>query len=330
MVGCRRWVLAGVTLAVIAALNAVAQPASAAAAEPAPARPAGAVITGLLPVGGELFDPPPPGANHWDCKPSREHPEPVVLVHGLSANQADNWQYLAPLLARRGYCVFSLTYGRNPLAPPPLSQIGGLRRMEDSAQQLAEFIDRVRAASGAEKVDIVGHSEGSLMPDYYVKFLGGDRYVRRYVGLTPLWHGTRLYGVADLNHLAGQFGFDPVIGAALRPLCESCRQFLHGSPFLAKLNSEGGPAVPGVDYTMIMTRHDELVTPYTSGRMPDRDGARVTNIVVQDRCSHDLSEHAALAYDPVAAQYITNALDPEHVHPVRCFDVGPDTPMARG
>jgi triacylglycerol lipase len=59
-------------------------------------------------------DSPPPGANDWSCQPSRAHPRPVVLVHGLLANQTDNWQTISPLLANRGYCVFSLTYGTNP------------------------------------------------------------------------------------------------------------------------------------------------------------------------------------------------------------------------
>jgi triacylglycerol lipase len=179
----------------------------------------------------DAFDPPPAGSNDWSCKPSKEHPDPVVLVHGLLANQSDNWGYLSPLLAHRGYCVFSLTYGRNPLAPPPLSQVGGLVPMQRSARGLARFVDKVRAATGAHRVDIVGHSEGSLMPDYYVKFLGGDKYVHRYVGLTPLWDGTQFFGVAALNDIGVQLGLGPAVGAVFLPLCGSCRQFLHGSPF---------------------------------------------------------------------------------------------------
>ena len=288
-----------------------------------------AMATPLIPpLGGSFSDPSPPGSNDWHCRPGSEHPEPVVLVHGLGANQADNWAYISPMLAHAGYCVFSLTYGRNPLAPPPLTEVGGLVRMERSAHQLAAFVDRVRRATGSDKVDIVGHSEGSLMPDYYVKFLGGARYVHRYVGMTPLWHGTKTLGLAELNHLASQLGLGPLVGAALAPFCQSCREFLHGSPFVAKMNSDGGPAVPGVTYTMIMTRNDELVVPYTSGRLESRDGAPVTNIVLQDHCPSDLAEHVAVAFDPVTAQYIRNALDPSHARPVRCFSTGPDAPGA--
>ncbi|HWH45242.1 MAG TPA: hypothetical protein VNT32_10960 [Thermoleophilaceae bacterium] len=56
------------------------------------------------------------------CEPSVAHPLPVVLVHGLGANQSQNWSYISPRLAAEGYCVFSLTYGRthsNPATAEP-------------------------------------------------------------------------------------------------------------------------------------------------------------------------------------------------------------------
>jgi hypothetical protein len=72
--------------------------------------------------------------------------------------------------------------------------------------------------------------------------------------------------------------------------------------------------VEGVTYTMIMTRYDELVFPYTSGEM---EGA--TNIVVQDQCPADPSEHLALAFNPLVLQDIRNALDPAHRVDVDCL-----------
>ena len=65
-----------------------------------------------------------------------------------------------------GYCVFALNYG----------DVFGIAPMEDSAGQLATFVDGVLAATGAAKVDIVGHSEGGLMPRWYLRFLGGVHY----------------------------------------------------------------------------------------------------------------------------------------------------------
>jgi triacylglycerol lipase len=72
--------------------------------------------------------------------------------------------------------------------------------------------------------------------------------------------------------------------------------------------------VPGVEHTNIMTRYDMLVVPYTSGRM--RDGG--TNIVIQDVCPANLSEHSTVAADPVVTQLILNALDTERAQEVRC------------
>ncbi|MBH0779848.1 lipase family protein [Nocardia bovistercoris] len=51
----------------------------------------------------------PPGTNDWSCRPTPEHPEPVILIHGFLANRNDNWQTYGPLPANNGYCVFALT-----------------------------------------------------------------------------------------------------------------------------------------------------------------------------------------------------------------------------
>ncbi len=67
-----------------------------------------------------------------------------------------------------------------------------------------------------------------------------------------------------------------------------------------------------------MTRYDEAVVPYTSG---DLAAPGVTNIVVQDQCPNDTSEHGAMAYDPVVAQDVLNALDPANARPVSCGEM---------
>lgn len=263
-----------------------------------------------------LSDASPPGANDWECEPSDEHPEPVVLVHGLGANQSVNWGFMSPLLADAGYCVFALTYGRNPAAPPPFrDRVGGLVRMEDSAAELGAFVDRVLDATDAEKVDILGHSEGSLMPNHYVRFLDGARHVDDYIGLTPLWDGTKLGGFFVAQRAARGLGLTPAEEALFAPFCASCRQFPSGSEFLQRMSSDGGPAHPDLTYTMILTRYDELVIPYTSGLL---DAENATNFVLQEECATDLSEHGGVAYDPVAGQLVLNALDPAAAEPVPC------------
>src|ERR1700757_2247993 len=84
---------------------------------------------------------PPADANDFSCKPSAAHPEPVVLVHGLGATMNENWGYLSPKLAERGYCVFALTYGLDPRFP----YFGGVLPIEQSATELGSFVDTVLA-----------------------------------------------------------------------------------------------------------------------------------------------------------------------------------------
>jgi len=255
----------------------------------------------------------PAGANDWNCKPSAAHPNPVVLVHGLSATMGENWPTMSPLLANNGYCVFALTYGLDPRFP----YVGGVTKMEDSSAELASFVDKVLAATGAAKVDLVGHSEGTVMPQYYLKFRGGAAKVDKYVALTPLYQGTTLYGVSTfLNLLKKQGG--PLAGSfsdGFEQICGSCQEFLKGSDFYQHLYGDGIYAVPGVQYTTIMTKYDELVIPYTSGRL---NAPNATNIVLQDQCPIDFSEHLAEAFDPTVGQDILNALDPAHPKPVPC------------
>lgn len=301
--------LAAVTIAGAVAATAFG---GAAAASP-PVYPVPYDFTLSAVAAGTQVDADPPGANIWSCRPSARHPEPVVLVHGLGGNRNDNWQTYAPLLADNGYCVYALTYGVYPGDPVPLNQVGGRQPMETSATQLAAFVHRVLAATGTRKVDIVGHSEGTQVPDYYAKFLGGAAKIDKYVSLAPLWHGTSMGGLATAYQLGAADGFAPVIDGAFAPEFGSGPEFLTGSAFYAKLRSGGTPAVPGIRYTNIVTRYDELVTPYTSGIEPG-----MTNIVLQDQCATDFSDHLEIVADPIAAADVLNALDPAHPRPVPC------------
>src|SRR5581483_8354977 len=201
-------------------------------------------------------DQSPPGANDWSCKPTTAHPRPLVLVHGLGATAAENWNYLSPILKADGYCVFALTYGVDPRYP----YMGGVVAMEQSSHELDAFVHRVLTATGVAQVDLVGHSEGTVMPQYWLWKLGGAPLVHEYVALTPLYDGTTFNGVATLESYDQGGAFAQFASG----YCGSCLEFIKGSPFLTDLYKDG-VAAPGVHYTTIMTTHDELVTPYTSG-----------------------------------------------------------------
>lgn len=262
-----------------------------------------------------------PGSNDWNCKPSAKHPNPVVLVHGTGGGAQTNWGAYAPLLANNGYCVYALNYGTLPGVPWPLSAIGGFGPIDKSAAQLGTFVDRVLATTGAEKVDIVGHSQGTLMPTYWIKFLGGADKVDKYVSLAPLWNGTNIAAAGEIAAYTKALGLDPLQQATIGSLCAACLQMTKGSDFLRTLQA-GGILDPDITYTNIMTRFDELVVPYTSGYLRAENA---TNIVVQDGCSQDYSDHLAIAGSRRAALYVLNALDPAHPRAVGCEFVPPFT-----
>ncbi|MFF4582753.1 esterase/lipase family protein [Streptomyces sp. NPDC001373] len=251
---------------------------------------------------------PSSGWNNWSCKPSAAHPRPVVLVHGTFGNSVDNWLGFAPYLVHRGYCVYSLDYGQLPGVP----LFNGLGPIDRSAGQLDAFVDKVLASTGAPKADLVGHSQGGMMPRYYLKFLGGAAKVNALVGLAPDNHGTTLSGLTQL--LPYFPGAADLISTATPGLADQ----IAGSAFQQKLNA-GGDTVPGVSYTVIATKYDEVVTPYRSAFL---DGGSVRNIVLQDLCALDLSEHVAIGLtDRIAWHEAVNALDPAHAERTTCASV---------
>ncbi|MFI5830266.1 esterase/lipase family protein [Streptomyces sp. NPDC051578] len=251
---------------------------------------------------------PSSGWNDWTCKPSAAHPRPVVLVHGTLGNSVDNWLGFAPYLVHRGYCVYSLDYGQIP----GQSFFNGLGPIDKSAVQLGTFVDRVLTSTGAAKTDIVGHSQGGMMPRQYLKFLGGAAKVNALVGLAPDNHGTTLSGLTQL--LPYFPGAEDLISSATPGLADQ----IVGSSFVTNLNA-GGDTVPGVAYTVITTKYDEVVTPYTSGFL---SGPNVRNVVVQDLCALDFSEHVAIGLtDRIAWHEAANALDPAHAERTTCASV---------
>jgi triacylglycerol esterase/lipase EstA (alpha/beta hydrolase family) len=257
---------------------------------------------------------PPPGANDFSCKPSAEHPYPVVLVHGTLANMDDDWQTASPILVNHGYCVFAFNFGGTSAS----ALVQGVGDIAASAGQLASFVDQVLAATGASKVDLVGHSQGGMMPRYYIDFLGGAAKVDKLVSLAPSNYGTTLDGLVTLGSELSVLG--PINGA-LASVCTACVEQEEGSSFLAQLNAV--PTVPGVQYTVIESQDDEVVTPYTNAFLPA--APNVTNITVNQQCSLDASDHLEIASDPVAMADMLNALDPASPVQVPCLTVLPLT-----
>ncbi|MER6815345.1 alpha/beta fold hydrolase [Spirillospora sp. NPDC000708] len=284
--------LAAAALASLLGTAAVAAPARA-----ADKYPPGDIGTSLV----NFFNSPGAvaGANDWNCRPSAEHPTPVVLVHATFVNLGTNWSVLSPMLANEGYCVFGFNYGMTQLS---FDRIGGLGDIAESARTLDAFVDKVLAATGARQVDLVGHSQGGMMPNYYLKRLGGASKVRTFVALAPSNHGTTIDGVLDLGRTLNLLGFaNQALNDAGAPGLVQQEQ---GSDFQNALFGDGD-TVPGPRYVVIETKNDIVVTPYTNAWLK---GDGVTNILVQDQCPDDTVGHVGMFNDSPVMQDVLDQL----------------------
>ena len=245
----------------------------------------------------------PAGVALASCTPSAAHPRPVVLITGTFGNMIDDWSGLGPTLANAGYCVYS-----TPIGGYPRSLIQTIGPVAASAKQISSFVDQVLARTGASQVDLVGHSQGGLIGEYYLKLLGGAANVHAFVGLSPTTHGTTLEGLATL---AGYFpGANLLVGAG----CPACVDQEAGST-VVKAVDNGPIAQPGVSYTVVETRNETVVTPAGSAFI---DEPGVSNEWLQDSCPTDTTDHADLSYDKGVYGLVENALDPADARPVAC------------
>ncbi|CAK9786980.1 lipase class 2 [Cutaneotrichosporon oleaginosum] len=224
--------------------------------------------------------------NDWNCK-STDKP-PVVLLHGLTARSTVNWIKIGSALAADGYCVFTPQYATKLLV------FFGFDSINTGSREVADFVQRVLQSTGASQVNIGGHSLGTITAAHYMKFNGGAPFVKHFVGFAGVYKGTTLWGI---NNFVTKI---PFVNALVRSVCQSCTELVTPSDFLSNLNN-GPLAMPGVDYTNIATRTDELVIPPSSGHIEEPG---VTNIWLQDKCPTDLSEHILLAVDPNVLQII--------------------------
>ena len=220
-----------------------------------------------------------------------DRPDPVVIVNGTFGPAF----FYEPLAARlradgHGVHIFELTnLGTGDIAA--------------TAQDLARFVGGVRAATGAAKVDLVGHSQGGLVARHYVKYQGGATTVDSLISL-----GSPHYGTAIAN-IAAFFGAGNCLGIV------ACRQMAVGSDFLDELNA-GDDTIGSVRYTNLYTALDELVRPVGNAAL--KDGA--TNVLIQSQCPLRAVAHVGLALDGTVYDGVHDALLGRPVQ-LNCFAV---------
>ena len=248
------------------------------------------------------------GVDDAACRPSAEHPNPVVFLHGLGANKDEDLNLLQDDVARQGYCTYSLTYGAGAYGP----FVGGVGDIARSAAQIKAFVGDVLAQTGAAKVDLVGHSEGGFQTLYVTKTEGISDRIDKVVAIAPPTHGTTFAG---LYQLGMTLGADELAGQVLTTFgCIACTQLVTDGSAVRTLTN-GPIAQSGVTYTIIQSRYDELVTPTETAFVREPG---VTNTYVQDVCPQDPVGHIGEAYDTNVWNLVKNALDPAHAAPFAC------------
>jgi pimeloyl-ACP methyl ester carboxylesterase len=296
MLKIRVLVVGAVTAAI--AVVSIAAPAGASASLYVPYESA-ALVEGAW---NETWDPTALSGGNNGCKPSAAHPYPVVLVHATFADEGSNWVTLAPLLANAGYCVYAFNYGETILSGL-FGNVDGLGHITQSAEELKTFVSKVLSQTKASQVDLVGHSQGGMMPNYYLKYLGGASKVNTFVGLAPSNHGTTLDGITELikNFPFATLAANTFLEAIGAPALAEQEV---GSAF-EKKTFEGGDTVAGPRYVVIETTHDEVVTPYTNAFL---SGSNVTNITIQNQCPKDPVGHIGMFEDSPVMQNVLNQL----------------------
>ncbi|MEU7062356.1 triacylglycerol lipase [Streptomyces sp. NPDC046161] len=184
-----------------------------------------------LPAAALAFAAFIPQAAAVPTAPAAGGPDPIVFVHGWNSD-GSTWNTMADRFRSDGWPAGRLDQWSYPTSQSNVT----------TAHQLADEIDRILAATGAAKVDLVTHSMGSLSSRYYLKNLGGDRKVDAWVSLAGPNHGT-----------------------ATAMLCggASCAEMRPGSRFLGELNA--GDETPGSPrYATWWSKCDSIISPDSS------------------------------------------------------------------
>lgn len=267
--------------------------------------------------------PPLAGANDFSCRPTRDKPYPVILAHGAATDAQRSFGALAPALRSQGYCVFAADVGRVPLPTLGLNGVSeagwpglgpvaaavqgnvvyGVADIGSQAVQLAAFVAMVRGVTGASKVEMVGHSTGGTEIREYVRRHPG--VVDSVVTVGTPYRGSTFDGLPKMFPFYGAIGMDGEQTAA-QVFGPAGAEQVPGTPTLTRLNAHG-ETEPGIRYTAIASRTDEVITPAETALLADPQGDN-RNIWIQDGCPALAVSHNDLLSNPRAIAEITAAV----------------------
>ena len=264
--------------------------------------------------------PPPPVPG--DPTAGRCEGREVLLVHDL-AGSAHDWDLLAADLRAAGWCPHAIDWGRPRPGDVPLPA-GGLTGIEPAASSLSRAWDAADAPGGGTStpVPVVARGVGALVVQRALQIRqasgsaadpgSADRSrtsrlpISALITLGPVWNGTNLLGIADVEDISRRLGtFDAVLAwerTWMDRICEGCREPVRGSEFLVRLHAEG-VRTPGIAYTDIVSATDLLVHPPGAQSPP---GTRVE--VLHPRGDGLPVWHGELGRDPGSRGLVMDAL----------------------
>lgn len=194
---------------------------------------------------------------------------PLLLLHGMYVN-GGALMLLRRRLARAGWKsihLLDLDFRR-----------GHISALSD---QVAEAVERIRAETGADRVDAVGHSLGGVVILHTLLRGGGEPPLGTCIALGAPFHGTRM----------ASFSAHPLV-----------RQLAPGSPVLKDLAArlEGSAAaLPESRLVSIWSNYDNVIFPNESPILPEPP---VENIRV------DFIGHVSMLFSRVVARQIERVL----------------------
>jgi triacylglycerol lipase len=154
---------------------------------------------------------------------------PILFVHGYQGS-ASNWNTMIERFEKDGYPkadLMAYSYNTNQ------------SNKVDAETEVKSHVEQLLKNTGAEKVDIIAHSMGSLNTRWYIKFDGGESKVDDWVSLGGPNHGTESANLC---------------------FSTSCTEMRIGSSFLKELNA--GDETPGiVNYGTWWSPCDEFINP---------------------------------------------------------------------
>jgi pimeloyl-ACP methyl ester carboxylesterase len=192
--------------------------------------------------------------------PGRGDRPPVLLLHGLFQNRGCLLS-LQRRLQQAGYRTMSIN-------TPPWHDLPTL------TARVAKGVDRLCAATGAERIHIVGHSMGGILARGFLQTHGPNK-VAGCITLGAPHTGSQL-AVFAVSRL----------GRALLPESE----------LLTQLNAAPHPA--GVPITAIYSRDDNIIVPATNARLEGADNLEIAGV-----------GHTAMLFSEEVAAKVVRTLD---------------------